>query len=162
MQFIWLGCKKINDMMAWWNDATQQTINSHGYNENNWRASGASIPGCYNSPPLTRDLAPRSKNEKRKRRGNHKLLLGQMSGTKESWEDAKSWEKKGIRQGRIRNHSGWGKIDNEWERRNSVSTLVEKRCKNLIRWKEFEKRVGHSGEMDKPEKSMILKNWMMG
>jgi HD-GYP domain-containing protein (c-di-GMP phosphodiesterase class II) len=46
----------------------QQTIKSHGGNANNWRASGASIPGCYNSSPLTRDLAPRSRNEKRKRK----------------------------------------------------------------------------------------------
>jgi hypothetical protein len=28
-----------------------------------WKASGASVPGRHNTPPLTRDLAPRSKDE---------------------------------------------------------------------------------------------------
>ena len=27
---------------------------------NNWQTPGASDPGCYNTPPLTRDLVPRS------------------------------------------------------------------------------------------------------
>ena len=58
---------------------------------NKQKTPGASDPGRYNSPPLTRDLVPRSKDgtggkQKRKRRGKTKLLLGQTSETKEPCE----------------------------------------------------------------------------
>jgi hypothetical protein len=53
-----------HDAMMKYNKQINLTVTT----KNNWKASGASVSGCYNSPPLTRDLAPRSRNEKRKRK----------------------------------------------------------------------------------------------
>ena len=36
---------------------------------NNWQTPGALDPGRYNSPPLTRDLVPRSQERDRRERG---------------------------------------------------------------------------------------------
>ena len=55
---------------------------------NNWKTPGATVSGCYNTPPLQEDLVPRSRmapdgKRKRKIRGNTKLLLWQMSENEE-------------------------------------------------------------------------------
>ena len=36
---------------------------------NNWKTPGATNPGCYNTPPLTRDLVPRSQDRDGREKG---------------------------------------------------------------------------------------------
>ena len=55
---------------------------------NNWKTTGASVSGRYNTPPLQEDLVPRSRmapegNGRGRGRGKTKLLLLPMSETKE-------------------------------------------------------------------------------
>ena len=64
----------------------QQTSKHTSTTKIKGRATEASVSGCYNSPPLTEDLVPRSRTtpERNERgRGKTKLLLRQMSETKE-------------------------------------------------------------------------------
>ena len=77
MQFIsWV---EMQGLMTWWHDDMMQCKNkSHGETRNSWKASGASVSGCYNTPPLQEDLVPRSRiaSERSGRgRGETKLLL---------------------------------------------------------------------------------------
>ena len=56
--------------------------------QNKWKASGASVSGRHNTPPLQDNLVTRSRmaperKQKRKRRGKTKLLPRQTSETKE-------------------------------------------------------------------------------
>ena len=67
------------------------TKETHGKTRNSWKSSEASVLGRYNTPPLREDLVPdlewhRRDNEREKRRGKTKLLLRQMSETKEPCE----------------------------------------------------------------------------
>ncbi|KAI5018609.1 hypothetical protein ZWY2020_043497 [Hordeum vulgare] len=52
---------------------------SHNDIRNNWKPSGASVSGCYNSPPLTRDLDPRSYNMKGERKRGHNTPVNWIS-----------------------------------------------------------------------------------
>ena len=42
-------------------DECNKQNKSHDESRNPWKASGAPVLGCHNSPPLTRDLNPRSR-----------------------------------------------------------------------------------------------------
>ena len=62
------------------------TNETHGETWNIWKSSRESVSGRHNTPPLREDLVPRSRmapEGKGRGRGKTKLLLRQMSETKE-------------------------------------------------------------------------------
>ena len=143
-------------LKTWWCNAHDDMTrcntqaNDMATTANNWKTPGASVSGCHNTPPLWEDLVPRSRiapEGKRKRMitCKTKLLLWQMSETKEPWKVKPFREKnttemnkvdnlcrkRGTRKNKFGQHSGWKVI---W---------------NLIEWEELEWRTWHSGWMDK-------------
>ena len=82
---------------TWWCNAHDDMTrcntqaNDMATTANNWTTPGATVSRRYNTPPLREDLVPRSRmapegKQKRKRRGKTKLLLWQLSETKEPCE----------------------------------------------------------------------------
>ena len=52
------------------------TKETHGETRNNWKSSGASVLGRYNTPPLQEDLVPRSRMAPEgSRRGREEVKL---------------------------------------------------------------------------------------
>ena len=70
---------------------------------NNWQTPGASNPGRYNTPPLTRDLVPRSQERDGRERGRGEVRTQEKKqriestreeeGNDENDEDQSSWKK---------------------------------------------------------------------
>ena len=137
-------------MMIWCNAKINNTSTKNTRaTQNIWNlleSSGTSVSGRYNTPPLREDLVPRSRmapERSGRGRGKTKLLLWQMSETKEPWEVAKlekmtrrRWTKfKTLRSARgtrniARTFVGW-RIWNKslTDQKEYESTPVEKRNK---------------------------------
>ena len=84
-------------LKTWWCNAHDDMMkcntqaNDLATAANNSKTPGTTVSGRHNTPPLREDLVPRSRmapegKRKRKRRGKTKLLLWQLSETKEPCE----------------------------------------------------------------------------
>ena len=74
---------------------------------NNGQTHGASNPGRYNTPPLIRDLVPRSRTETKGKRDEVKQELKRRS------KESRALEKKRGTTRMTRIKSSWNQIDSE-------------------------------------------------
>ena len=112
------------------------TKETHGKTQKTWKASGASVLGRYNTPPLQEDLVPRSRmapERSRRGRGKTKLLLWQTSETKEPWKLNNTKE---MTQRRWAN----------WE--HSVVNGNKEHHENLVGWKTWNKSSTNQKNME--------------